>query len=74
MSSLAAAQADGYYRPPDWDGKSSLKKITGSKGACDMEEGFLGHSITANSSRMQGTINTRKVELSASSYRTTAGA
>jgi len=33
MSSLAAAQADGYYRPPDWDGKASLNKITGSKGA-----------------------------------------
>lgn len=32
MSSLAAAQADGYYRPPDWDGKASLNKITGSKG------------------------------------------
>ncbi len=32
MSSLAATQADGYYRPSDWDGKASLNKITGSKG------------------------------------------
>lgn len=33
MSSLAAAQADGYYNPPEWDPrKGSLKKFTGAKG------------------------------------------
>jgi len=39
MSSLAAAQADGYYFPPEWSpDKGSLKKFTGSKGANQYEQ------------------------------------
>lgn len=39
MSSLAAAQADGYYHPPEWDPqKGSLRKFTKSKGSNQYEQ------------------------------------
>jgi hypothetical protein len=39
MSSLAAARADGFYHPPDYDAsKGSLKKFTGAKGKNQYEQ------------------------------------
>uniref|UniRef100_A0A7S2WQQ1 Splicing factor YJU2 n=1 Tax=Rhizochromulina marina TaxID=1034831 RepID=A0A7S2WQQ1_9STRA len=39
MSSLAAARADGFYHPPDWDpNKTSRKKFQGSRGANQYEK------------------------------------
>jgi hypothetical protein len=43
MSSLAAAQADGYYHPPEWDPqKGSLRKFTKSKGSNQYEQSGKG--------------------------------